>query len=153
MFLLTVGYIDMTTILWTKHYYIIDIVYFIYRLFVFFISILSSLLLFYTASWRHKRDYLHASLDILFYIHNKETLGLLYYVCSYNTKKAPIWIWPPQSTMCSYTPDMSIVIIYLPGCDVINFKFNLSNQAVFSTWPKSQGKDLNIYVEKSFKIK
>ena len=75
LFLLTVGYIDMTTILQTKYYYIIDRAYFIYRLFVFFISILSSLLLFYAASWRHKRDYLHASLGILFYIHNKETLG------------------------------------------------------------------------------
>ena len=43
------------------------------------------------------------------------------------------------------------------GCDVINFEINLlitvsnqinfSNQAVFSTWPKNQGKNSNILKE------
>ena len=33
-----------------------------------FISTFSFLLFFYTASWRYKRDYLHSSMDISFYI-------------------------------------------------------------------------------------
>ena len=38
LFVLTVGYLDMTTYLPIKYYYIIESVYFIYRLFVLFIS-------------------------------------------------------------------------------------------------------------------
>ena len=68
LFLLTVGYVDMTVYQLTKYYYIIEIVYFIYRLFTLFISIFSFLLFLYTVSWRYKRDYLYASTDILFYI-------------------------------------------------------------------------------------
>ena len=68
LFVLTVGYVDMTTYLLTKYYYIIERVYFICRLFVSFISTLSFLLFLYTVSWRYNRDYLHASIDILFYI-------------------------------------------------------------------------------------
>ena len=40
--------------------------------------------------------------------------------------------------------NMCIVLVWQPGCDVINFEMNLnqalSNQAVFSTWTKSQGR-------------
>ena len=96
LFILTVGNVDMTTYLQTKYYYIIERVYFIYRLFVLFISTLSFLLLLYTASWRYKRDYLHASINILFcimfYIIDpmKKHLTHLYHVRSYNTKKVPI---------------------------------------------------------------
>ena len=51
-----------------KYYYIIERVYFIYRLLILFISTFSFLLLLYTVSWKYKRDYLHASIDILIYI-------------------------------------------------------------------------------------
>ena len=52
----------------TKYYYIIERVYFICRLFILFVSTFSFLLLFYAVSWRYKRDYLHSSMDISFYI-------------------------------------------------------------------------------------
>ena len=68
LFILNIGYEDMTTCPLTKYYYIIERVYFIYRLFILFISTFSFLLFLYTVSWRYKRDYLHASIDILFYI-------------------------------------------------------------------------------------
>ena len=51
-----------------KYYYVIERVYFIYRLFLVFIITFSFLLFLYTVSWRYKRDYLHVSIDILFYI-------------------------------------------------------------------------------------
>ena len=54
LFVLTVGYIDMTTYPPTKYYYIIERVYFIYRLLVLFINTLSFLLLLYTTSWKYK---------------------------------------------------------------------------------------------------
>ena len=68
LFVLTVGYLDMTTYPITKYYYIIERVYFIYRLLVLFMSTLSFLLFLYTVSGSYKKDYLHASVDILFYI-------------------------------------------------------------------------------------
>ena len=77
MFVLTVGYVDMTTYPLTKYYhrdispwnyYTVESVYFIYRLFILFISTLSLLLILYTVSWKYKRDYLHAGIDILFYV-------------------------------------------------------------------------------------
>ena len=50
LFVLTAGYVDMTTHPITQispwYYYIIENVYYIYRLFILFISTLSSLLLF-----------------------------------------------------------------------------------------------------------
>ena len=145
LFVLTVGYLDMTTYLPIKYYYIIESVYFIYRLFVLFISrciyhihihyihiyiytykynihiyihityihtyniyihiyiyiyihlhTLYIHILLYTVSWRYKRDYLQASIYILFYtmlyfIYTmKKHKTLLYHVRSYNTKKVPI---------------------------------------------------------------
>ena len=68
LFVLTVVYVDMTTYPVTKYYYIIERVYFIYRLLVLFMSTLSFLLFLYTVSGSYKKDYLHASIDILFYI-------------------------------------------------------------------------------------
>ena len=50
-------------------------------------------------------------------------------------------IWQILSNMC-------IVIVCYPGYDVMNFKINLFNQAVFSTWPKCQGKNLIILRKK-----
>ena len=66
LFVLTVGYVYMTTYPLTKYDYIMERVCFICRLFILFISTLSFLLFLYTVSWRYKRDYLHASIDILF---------------------------------------------------------------------------------------
>ena len=68
LFVLTVCYVDITTYPLTKYYYIIERVYFIYRLFILFITTFSFLLFLYTVLWKYKRDYLHASTYILFYI-------------------------------------------------------------------------------------
>ena len=68
LFILTVANVDMTTYPLTKYYYIIEKVYFIYRLFVLFIRTFQFLLLLYTVSWRYKRDYFHISIDILFHL-------------------------------------------------------------------------------------
>ena len=68
LYVLTVGYVDMTTYPVTKYFCIIERVYFIYRLFMLFISTLSFLLFLYTVSWKYMRDYLHASINILFHI-------------------------------------------------------------------------------------
>ena len=50
----------------TKYYYIIERVCFIHCLLMLFISTISFLQFLYSASWEYKRDYLHASIDILF---------------------------------------------------------------------------------------
>ena len=69
LFVLAVSYVDMTTYPLTKYYYIIERESFIYRLFMLFISAFSFSTFLYTVSWRYKRgDYLHASIDILFYV-------------------------------------------------------------------------------------
>ena len=68
LLMLIVVYVDMTTYPLTKYYYIIERVYFIYQLFILFISIFSFLLFLFTESWRYKRDYLHTNIDILIYI-------------------------------------------------------------------------------------
>ena len=70
LFVLTVGYIDMTAPPLTKYYYIIERAYFIYNLFILFISTLSFLMFLYTLSWKYNRDYLHASKDyfVLYYV-------------------------------------------------------------------------------------
>ena len=66
LFVATVGYIDVTTYSLTNHHYIIEKIYFIYRLLILFISTLSFLLFLYTVLWRYKRYYLHASIDVFF---------------------------------------------------------------------------------------
>ena len=68
LFVLTVSCVDSKTCPLTKYYYIIEKVYFIYRLFILFIITFSFLLFLYSVSWRYKNDYLHASIDILFEI-------------------------------------------------------------------------------------
>ena len=69
LLMLIVVYVDMTTYPLTKYYYIIERESFIYRLFMLFISAFSFSTFLYTVSWRYKRgDYLHASIDILFYV-------------------------------------------------------------------------------------
>ena len=67
-FILSFSYVDMTTYPATKYYFIIERLYVIYRLLVLIISTFSFLLFLYTISWRYKTDYLHGSIDILFYI-------------------------------------------------------------------------------------
>ena len=64
-------------------------------LFILFISSLPFLLFLYTVLWRYKRDCVHASIDILFYIMfyiinamKKQTL--LYHFRTQDTKKVPI---------------------------------------------------------------
>ena len=53
LFVLTVGYVDMTTYPLTKYYYIIGRVYFIYRFPILLISTLSFLLFLHTVSLRY----------------------------------------------------------------------------------------------------
>ena len=97
LFVLTVGYVVMTTYLLTKYYYVIKRAYFIYKFFIFliFITTFSFLLFLYAVSWSYKRDYLHVSIDILLYIisyticHDEETLDA-FAPCSYLLyKKGP----------------------------------------------------------------
>ena len=95
LFVFTVGYVDMTTYPVTKYYYIIERVYFIYRLFILFIVTLSFLLLLYIVSWRCMREYLHASINTLFYM--KKHLTLLCHVPTYNTSSpSPLFLATPQ---------------------------------------------------------
>ena len=68
LFVLTVGYVDMTTHPLTKYFYIIERAYSIYRLFILFTSTLPFLMFLYAVSRRYKWAYLHASIYILFYI-------------------------------------------------------------------------------------
>ena len=55
LFVLTVDYIDMTTYPPTKYHYIIERAYFIYSLFILFISTLSFLMFLNTLSWKYNR--------------------------------------------------------------------------------------------------
>ena len=66
LFVLTVGYLDITTYPLTKYYYVIKRAYFIYKFFIFllFTSTFSFWLLLYAASWSYK----NARIEILFYI-------------------------------------------------------------------------------------
>ena len=48
--------------------------------------------------------------------------------------------------------NICIAIVFYPGCDVLDF--DLSNQTIFSTRPKSEDKNLNILTNKrAFKVK
>ena len=52
--------------------------------------------------------------------------------------------------------NICIAIAFFPGCDVINFGINLMFLTLydFSTWPKSQNKNLNIFrTKRDFKVK
>ena len=96
---LTVSYLDMTTNPLTKCYYINEIVYFIYRLFISFISTLSFLLFLHTKPWRYKRvcqsRYFFILCSILLTRCRNMKKTLLYHMRTYNTKKVSIWTWPP----------------------------------------------------------
>ena len=76
-----------------------------------FISTFSFLLYLHTTSWRYKRDYLHASIDIFFILSSILLTRCrnirLFYITFVLTmqKKVLIWTWPPQSTISSYAPD------------------------------------------------
>ena len=130
LFALIVGYVDIKTYQLTKYYYIIERVYFIYRLFILFISTFSFLLFLYTVSWRYKRDYLHASIDILFYIMffiintKKKCWTLLYHVHICDTKKVPIWTWP-LSPLFVATPlctvhALAVVVLFLCQSSILS---------------------------------
>ena len=67
LFVLTVGFVDMTTYPLTKYCYITERIYFIYKLFILFISTSLSLLLFLYTVWRYNRDYFHASTHTFFH--------------------------------------------------------------------------------------
>ena len=85
-----------------KYYYIIERVYFIYRLLYIFVSKLSFVLFLYTVLWWYKRDYRHASIIILFYfmfylLTRWRNISLLYTTIMLAIRKKSIWIWtlPP----------------------------------------------------------
>ena len=50
---------------------------------------------------------------------------------------------------------MYIAIVCQPGCDAIHFKIkSLADQTIFSAWPKSQDKNLNILgTKRAFQMK
>ena len=113
LFVLTVGYLDMTTYPLTKCQYIVERVPFIYGLFTLFLQFL------YAVSWRYKRDYLHASIDILFYvmfyiINRTKNQILFYHVRVYDTKKRSRFEPAPQSTICSYALTPSFFAFHIP---------------------------------------
>ena len=94
----------MTTYPLRKYYYIIESVYFIYRLFILFISTLSSLLFLYTVSWRYKRDYLHTNIDILLYI----------MFCTINTMKDINSFVPRSYLRYKKGPDLNLLPPFPP---------------------------------------
>ena len=113
MFVLTFGYVYMTTYSLTKYCYYIERVYFIYKLFVIdswlFIGTFSFLLFLYTVSSKEKRDKLHASIDILLILCSIFLTWwrniLIYHV---QTKKVLSWTCrsppPPSSPLFVATP-------------------------------------------------
>ena len=113
LFVLNVSYIGMTIYLVIKYYYIIERGYFIYRLIILFISTLSFLLFLYTVSQRYMRDYLHAIINIWFYImfyiiNTMKNLHSFIPGSYLRYKKGPGLNLASQSTICSYTPSVFI---------------------------------------------
>ena len=128
LFVLTVGYVYMTTYPLTKYDYIMERVCFIYRLFILFISTLSSVLFLYKVSWRYKRDYLHASIDILFLSSMLLTLWKNirhFYTMSVLTiqKRSRFEPCPPLSTICIYAP-VSMFFFYF-SIDLLIFNMDV----------------------------
>ena len=80
LFVLTVGYVDKTTYPLTKYYYIIERVYFIYRLFILFITTFSFLMFFMYSIMEVKErlppcQYRYFVLHyVLYYEHDEEIL-------------------------------------------------------------------------------
>ena len=64
LFVLTVGYVDMSTYPLSEYYYVIKEAHRFFMCLL-FINTFSFLLFLGAASWSHKRKYLHASVDIL----------------------------------------------------------------------------------------
>ena len=67
LFVLAGRYLDMTTNPLKEYYCTIERVYFIYKLFILFISTFSFLLFLCGVSWREKGDELYVSIDILLF--------------------------------------------------------------------------------------
>ena len=112
---------------------------FIYRLLILFISTFSFLLFLYTVSWKYKSDYLHASIDILFYIMLhiiNTTMKQSSIWCSYfRYKKGPDLNLPPSPLFVT-TPLMhmsrhSFVSKFLPYL-YSNFLFEFSSLFLLS---------------------
>ena len=86
--------------------------YIFYRLFIFFISTFSFLLLLYKVSWMCKRDYFNPSVDISFYIMlyiiNTMKINIRQFYTPFVLKMQKSFRFEParptQSTICSYTP-------------------------------------------------
>ena len=83
-----------------------------YRLFTFFISTFSFLLLLYKVSWMYKRDYFNPSVDISFYIMlyiiNTMKINIRQFYTPFVLNMQKSFRFEPaphtQSTICSYTP-------------------------------------------------
>ena len=76
------------------------------------------MLFLYTVSWRYKRDCLHASIDILFYImlyiilHDEDFTLDPFIPRSYlRYRKGPDLDQPPQTTICSYAREIYLEIL------------------------------------------
>ena len=120
----------------TKYYYIIERACFIYRLFILFISTFSFLLFFYTVSWRYKRDYLHSSMDIsfyiMFYIINTMKLNIRQFYNKFLLtiqKRSRFELALLQSTICSYALMICLLTLMSLVSDCLwyyclNFKLN-----------------------------
>ena len=109
LFVLTVGYVDMTT------YPLKIITIYLIYLYIFY-EYTFILAVFITVSRRYERDFLHASRNILFYIvfyiintMNKQDSFIPRSYLRY--KKVP-FPPPPQSTICSYAPVSIFAIEY-----------------------------------------
>ena len=61
--------------------------------------------------------------------------------------------WLPL--LCEILGNMFIAIVCKSRCDVmVDFKVNLTNQAIFPTWPKSRDKSLNMLrTKRAFRMK
>ena len=110
----------MTTFPVTKYYYIIETVYFIYRLFILFISALSFSLFLYSVKEIYERlptcQYEYFVLYyVLYYQHGKETLDSFMPHSYLRYKKGPDLNLPPppQFTIFSYAPVVRSVLLYI----------------------------------------
>ena len=95
-------------------------------MFVLFTSPFSFLLFLYTVSRRYKRDYLHASTNIvlhyvLYYQHYEETIVLLYTTFVLTIQKRPDLNLPPPSPLEVWPLPLALVISKLPVKTVHTF--------------------------------
>ena len=103
LFVLTVSFVDIKTYPITKYYYIIERVYFIYRLFILFISTFSFLLFIFSTIEVQERlppcqyRYFVLNYAILYstLLTWSRNIGLFYTDCVLTIeKKVQIWTWP-----------------------------------------------------------